>query len=530
MSDTPTWSEKIEAVPEVALRRYFTADFPLGPLNASLIAKEHRAITELLSERDLAPIKRVVSRPSIVIGRRGSGKTSYLRKLSLTTPIDLFLELRTDKTLNLILGAVHNLIRDSITVEAIAEIWDAIFWDCLFWLLHRTGKPTIGRMEVLHHLKAMEIESCKSIDEVLAVLSRNIQRIARETSGFAIARTAEHLQGKYFESLQQYSISDLTKRQVSALIVLDSFDEYPINVDDFRKALSGLLKCAGEFNSISRNFDLRLCIPSELYWSFSEKVSTNPQKDFSNKLIVHWRVTDLLVTVCRRFLIYLRLQHPRAYGLVRSNPLNLKIDVDNFFSAIFPSHVANSNGRHERTQDYILRHTQLLPRQLILILTEILRLNTVDDCFTPGTTSFISEQAIRLGIQEAEDTIVEEIFSAYRDRFGDLPKEACLAILPSLPRVFRVEDLNKAVRNYAEQHGRTIPPAPIRKLLLEIGVLGKLEGKGSGYIQGKFEYTLTNRLAIGQDDKLCVHPLFSRIFDCQANSDDPPIFPHSADL
>jgi len=530
-SQASAWSKQIEAVPESVLRMYFTPDYPLGPLNAALVSKEHRRVTELLSERDLVPLHRAVERPSIVIGRRGSGKTSYLRRLSLQTPDELFLELRTEKALNVVLGAFYNIIRDAVAVEAVAEVWDALFWNCLFWLLHRTGRPHTGRMETTHHLRSLSIDTCRSVEEVIGSISRSVQTIARETSGFALDRTADFLKGKQFDDLKAYAISELRRANVSALIVLDSLDEHPIKVEDHRKALAGLLKCAGEFNAIARHFDLRLCLPSELYWSFEELVSTNPYKDFSSKLVVHWRVVDLLIAACRRFTIYLRLEHPRAYALVKDNPLQTRSDVDAFLTALFPSHIRNLNDQLERTDLYILRHTQLLPRQLILILTAVLRVNRVDDDFVPGKSPFVREEAVRLGVAEAEKTIVAEIFSAFRDRYENLPREACLAILPALPRVFRAADLTRAMRDYAHLHGRTVKLAAVRQMLIELGVLGKLESSDTSYFRGRFEYTMTSRVAIAPGDSLCVHPLFSRIFQCKPpHATDPPVFPIAADL
>lgn len=230
-------------------------------------------------------------------------------------------------------------------------------------------------------------------------------------------------------------------------------------------------------------------------------------------------------------MIYLLISHPKAYGSVRLNPLETRRDVDTFFSTLFPPFVKNLNGRHERTDQYLLRHTQLLPRQMLLILAEILRINGVNDDFEPGKTPFVSEEAIRIGIRDSEDTIVDEIFSAYRDRHGDLPSEACTTILPSLPRVFAPEQFGRAVDLFCLEQGRPISMAKLKRMFLEIGAFGKVDQLDTMYRRGRFEYTMTSRLAVGADDKLCVHPLFSRKFECQATDAlDPPILPWTVGL
>lgn len=126
------WYQRIEQTPRSVLNRYFSVDYPLGPLDAQRVLPEHSVLLELLAERDLVSLQQRVERPSIIVGRRGSGKTSYLRKLGHDAPAHLFLEIRTDRTFNLILASINNIIRDSITVESVSSIWDAILWNGFF--------------------------------------------------------------------------------------------------------------------------------------------------------------------------------------------------------------------------------------------------------------------------------------------------------------------------------------------------------------------------------------------------------------
>lgn len=522
------WSESIEQIPADLLIKYFTPEAPLGPLNARVVTDD--TVLSLLTERDLVNLIGQSQRPSIVVGRRGSGKTSYLRKLGLKTPDRLFLEIRTEKTFNLLLGAIHNVIRDSISVEAVTIVWDAVFWNCLFWVLNKHGRPIFGRVEIKQHLNRIGISDQKTLEGVMSTLSVIFEQVAKESGGFALDRLADLLRGSHFEELKTRATCDLEAANEVAIIVLDSLDDYPVRVDDFKKSLAGLLKCAGEFNAVVRNFEVRMCLPSELYWEFVEKVSTNSTKDFSNQLVVRWQVGELLLAACRRLMIYLKLYHPIAYQTVAHIPLNNRVDADTFFLAIFPSHVTNLNEVREKTDLYLLRHTQLLPRQLFLILGEILKLNRVNDNFTPGKTSFVSENSIRLGIRDTEDRVVEEILSAFRNRYPEA-KEVCMAILPSLQKVFNAQQFARAVRQYDEEHGQKHKIASIRRMLIEIGAFGKIDKHEQVYQRGKFEYTMTSRLPVGVDDKLCIHPLFSRVFDCQnSGRGDSPILPWAADL
>ncbi|HET9207302.1 MAG TPA: hypothetical protein VFO28_13755 [Burkholderiaceae bacterium] len=522
-----SWAATIEQVDRDVLAKYFTRDAPLGPLNARVVADDR--VLELLTEHDLATIRAQSERPSVVVGRRGSGKTSYLRKLGLNTPHALFIEIRTEKTFNLILGAIHNVIRDAISVEAVTLVWEGIVWNCLLWQLHRSGRPRLDRQFVVEHLKRLEITDCKHLDDVMGTLSAMFERVARETGGFALDRIADLLRGGQFERLKALATSDLESTDEVALIVIDSLDDYPVRVEDFKKSLAGLLKCAGEFNAVVRHFEIRMCLPSELYTEFLEKVSTNTTKDFSNQLIVRWQVGELLLAACRRLMVYLMLFHPGAYDVVRGNPLGTRRDANEFIETIFPKQVTNLNGYPEDTILYLLRHTQLLPRQLFILLGEVLKLSRAGQPFVPGTNLLVSQDAIRLGIRDTEGRITDEIFSAFRNRYPEA-KEACMSILPSLNKVFEAQKFAIAVKKYCEEFGRQHRPATLRRMLIEIGACGKVTKGSSSYVHGSFEYTMTSQLPVGPDDRLCVHPLFSRIFHCKSRDNDAPVMPTAADL
>ncbi len=67
-----------------------------------------------------------------------------------------------------------------------------------------------------------------------------------------------------------------------------------------------------------------------------------------------------------RLATFLQQDYPDAYARMRADaPLEL-------FNEFFPDTVVNQIGFEEPTIAYILRHTQLLPRQLLLILNEAL--------------------------------------------------------------------------------------------------------------------------------------------------------------
>jgi len=68
-------------------------------------------------------------------------------------------------------------------------------------------------------------------------------------------------------------------------------------------------------------------------------------------------------------------------------------------------------------------------------------------------------------------------------------------------------------------------------MLLEIGAIGKvIPGSDKDlYIKGNFEYTISHQLSISQDDELCVHPLFSGIFE-GTEKQERPVYPYGSNV
>ena len=277
------WVTRIEGLDKSILRKYFTVDSPLGPLDASRVVDG--SVIELLTDRELLLLHGQHTSPSIVIGRRGSGKTSYLRRLQIENPTSPFIELRTSRTFNALVSAMTEAASDGVTAELLADVWDAIFWIVLAWKVHSSGRPRIGLIKVREHVKALGLDQCHSFDAVTDRLGR-IFALARQADGdFAIDFVLSMLsKGASLEDVKSLLCRDIQEQGLHAFIVMDSLDDYPLDVVKFRKALAGLLKCAGRFNSVETPYQVRLCLPAELYWEFVDEISSNSARQCRHEI------------------------------------------------------------------------------------------------------------------------------------------------------------------------------------------------------------------------------------------------------
>src|SRR5205085_1205124 len=108
------------------------------------------------------------------------------------------------------------------------------------------------------------------------------------------------------------------------------------------------------------------------------------------------------------------------------------------WEAIFPGTVVNGMGIQEPAATYLMRHTQLLPRNILQILTEIFRMNRD----MGGARYEINERALVEGLRRAEVRLSQETFVGYKQIYPPL-KDVCTKSLNRLPVVFKYGDLHQ---------------------------------------------------------------------------------------
>jgi hypothetical protein len=122
MSDTPA---------ETVLRNYFSPDQPFGPINASRITDpdasrqlfdtENKVYAELTSHPSL----------SLIVGRRGSGKTALLRSELLRQDYAIVLELPAAESFQQVVKSVQEFPVQVSPAESLSKVWHYILWVAL---------------------------------------------------------------------------------------------------------------------------------------------------------------------------------------------------------------------------------------------------------------------------------------------------------------------------------------------------------------------------------------------------------------
>jgi hypothetical protein len=495
------------------IRKYITHARPFGPVDSSDVNTNDTDEMQELFDRNNAIYRTLEGHKSVLIGRKGSGKTAYLRStfLDAQTGILDVVQLRTASTFQEVLKALNNELAGIHFVEVIADIWETLLICGVFSeIVSRHGRAN-GLHCVADYLGKLGIntDQPRTADDVLWSVVRTLASRKNDNVVNSIAAVINEIAGtsyrKALDAVKQFLES--TDRNV--VILIDSLDEYSLDTEEVERAIKGLLKCVGRFPAKHDRIQLRFCLPAELYHRFMQ-VSSNPAKDFQGCLVLQWHPTELIAIAAHRLKIYLREHHPAFYSerkLARAEPDDRKCCEEILYS-VLPATIRNTRGGTEDTLVYLLRHTQLLPRHLLMYLNRIFdRAKLQEKVNAPVVTG----RDLVSGVRQTEVILVQELFGAYHPIYP-CARKVCEACLPELPQSFPQGDLHRVYNRHgrAQMHGEDF--AEFKKMLVEIGAIGKCVEQTERYLEAEFEYTLPNQLPIGAKEELCLHPMFMRVF------------------
>ncbi len=513
------------------LRDYFSPDQPFGPINASTIT-DPEAIRQLYDTENKVYAE-LASHPSLslIVGRRGSGKTALLRSEVLRRSYAVVLELPAADSFQQVVKTIQEFPVQVSPAESVSKVWHYILWIALLHeICRRFPEDSSG---ICDYFDGLQLPTSRDPYVVMREALRKLRRHAEaHTDGDAIDAAYDFVEELKFNDIsfhdaRQMALESLRVRG-PAIILMDSLDDFKLEHQANQNSLKALLRCQAEFHVPNQPVTLRCCLPAELMNPIYMQISDNPLKDFGSKLDVTWRVEELLRIAAHRFKKYVEFYYPNAFrDEFRHYRLDQPSHVKEFWERVMPSMVNNRFGHNESPVGMILRHTQLLPRQLLVILNAI----AVQNHRLTGNGQFVrfETEAILKGLEEAENTICREVFNAYRSTYPSA-EEICTRCLPFLPARFRDGQLHTVYNRHGKSLSYATDYEDFRAILIQIGVIGRIVKETDLYIEGEFIYTTNNYLNVQGNDQLCVHPLFSRVFNQGTNAEGGAmkrVYPHA---
>lgn len=445
----------------------------------------------------------------LIIGRRGAGKTalsqffSFQKRLRNAIAIDVDEPAAFEQVLERIAEvAAHTR---EVAIPRIAKVWDFVIWSVIFReLQHRDARirtacifgDKSGKLStfIRHTLKALLNHLVKTEDDLLEELE-------------AIVADDRIQAGKE-------AVLELARRE-PVIVAVDTLENYAINDDSMMRATAALIQCGSKFNRdyARKGIHLKIFVMAEVFPYLKEEVILNTLKFVRNEVHLLWRPKDLMRLISWRFYHYLRSIDECS---IPSNQINWDDYNDvrqKMWNPYFGMSLCNGKGKPELTFPYVLRHTQMRPRQLIVLCNMIAEQARRDSSFPQFRPEGIVE-----AVTQGESVLAEEIINSYSSVYPKVGR--IVEALSGLPMIFKGNELDKrAPLTASEWPLGEYSPLAFRQLAAELGIIGRVRrvDEQAGVIEADFEYSLEGRLPLLVTDYCVVHPMFYRKLNIQVN-------------
>lgn len=439
----------------------------------------------------------------LIIGRRGAGKTALSHYFSFQRRIDDALVIDVDQPREyqnvLTQIAVRSLSSPELAVANARDIWIYLIW-CLIFQNRREGAAEIERAcvpcaELTRYTHAGFLN--KAIDWLLGHFNAG-------TLDGDERKLTDFLDDQIFRKAKDAVLLSSSKSPV--FVAIDTLEKYDVNDTGLMNAIAGLVEAAADFNLkyAKSGVHVKAFISGEIFPHLMEVALQNPLKSVKHPVHMLWRAKDLLRLIAWRYHLFLK-----KHNLLLSESLQ-EIDWDNPKDVLlkawipyFGRDTKNRRGKLEHTFSYVLRHTQMRPRQLIELCNCIAARSIASGNFPRMCSEDISS-----GISDGEDTLATEIINSYQAIYPGV--ENIVQALSRLPIIFPGSELDKRASESASHWRRGgYSPSAFSRLVVELGIVGRVASRSdSGHVNAEFEYAQQTALRVSHRDECALHPMF----------------------
>lgn len=450
------------------------------------------------------PFNEEALRPEIYlfIGRRGAGKTSlahfftFQDKFAKAHCIDVDEPAVYEDVLTRVAKGCGPTAE--IANTRIVAIWDYIIWSLIFSVF----APVDQVVQRAFHLSSPQ---CRATQLVKLLLQKFLDLFLKDQTS-EISRDLEQLLVSPTFDEARKRVVELTREQ-PVFIAIDSLEKYSTGNEDMMRALSALVECSAKINTLYAGcgIHVKTFLSAEIFPHISETAISNYSKYVRHPVYLHWRPKDLVRLICWRLNEFFA-QSPQynAWHRPQVNWDDTRDVVTQVWNPVFGTTIRNGAGRDEETLWYILRHTQLRPRQAIILCNRIASDAQQQNCFPK-----IRGEVIINAVREQELELAREIINSYSAVYPKISD--IVAALAGLPVKFSGNQLDKMGRRSASSWSAgDYSPTNFRRLVTELGIVGKVRThrEPEKIVLADFEYTLRDRLNVNENDHCVVHPMF----------------------
>lgn len=453
-------------------------------------------------------------RTYLIIGRRGSGKSSLAQSLTFQ-----------DKYR----GAKCIIIKDpevyakpfeelakqahstaEIAIPRIVKIWDVLIWSLIF--------------EEFRDIDDRINEACyvKSDD------GQRVRLVEKTMIGFLDTISYEWELHKS-DSLDEYYLSERFKNGKDAvlkhssntaiIVAVETLEKYSVRNKHMMRTIAGLVEAASniQLSYSNQGIYIKVFLAAEVFLHVRSVCISNPPKYVRDPLYLHWKPKSLLRLVCWRF--YRHLQSRGMLLEISSGDIKWKEDTQEGYEDVrakmwdpyFGKTVRNGHNLEEDSFAYVLRHTQMRPREMVILC------NAIAKCSGSAFPRFSSE-AIVGGIKDEESNLANEVINSFSEIYPEAHKIVEALIL--LPNFFNGSKLDKvASKTKTDWPDNTYSGVEFRRLVTELGIVGRVEADShrqspgnQKIIEAEFEYSIKGPIGLQPEEECVIHPMFYQRF------------------
>jgi hypothetical protein len=447
----------------------------------------------------------------LIVGRRGSGKTALTQFFSFQKQKELRCAIAIDvdesETFEQMLEKITALSIQSreVAIPKIVKIWDFVIWLIIFKKLQehdvriraacifgdRNGKALdflrLTLKGLLNHFFSLEDNLFDKLEELLADERIKAGRAA---------------------------VLELARRR-PIIVAVDTLENYNINDDAMMRATAALIQYGSEFNRdyARKGVHLKIFAMAEVFPYIKEEGVLNTLKFVRNEIYLNWRPKDLMRLISWRLHNYLSATGQLAEESHHIHWENHNDVREKMWNPYFGNSLRNNDGLPELTFPYVLRHTQMRPRQLIVLGNTI-----ADRARQQRTFPFFRSEDIIQAVLRGQNALAEEVFNSYSSVYPKVGR--IVEALSGLPMVFKGNELDKrAPLTASEWPPGEYSPYAFRQLVAELGIVGRVRSvnQKAGVIEATFEYSLESRLPLPVTEYCAIHPMFYQKLSIKGN-------------
>jgi len=440
-------------------------------------------------------------RTYLIIGRRGSGKTALSHYFGFQDRIKHARAVDVDEPEvfeHVMLLASERPGRTSaLHVHQVAEIWDVVLWQIVFREL-APEHPDVARACWFGSERGPVTKF------VFSVIDGILRKTVDCDTTSLVKGVREILHDPVFEKGREAAIE--VAERCPVIVAVDALEQYDVENEEMMQVTAALVQSASRFNRrhAAGGIHVKVFLSGEVYPYLVESVLTNPLKFAKDPVFLVWRSKDLMRLICWRFHRYLReagLLLGESAGNVRWRDHR---DVHSkMWAPYFGEKIRNNAGLDERTFPYVLRHTHLRPRQMIVLCNHI-----ADRARERGRFPVFDRRDVLAAVQTAELELANEVVNSYSSIYPNAGR--IIDALKGVPPVFQGSLLDRIAPKTASQWPGTYSPVGFRTLVSQLGIVGRVESIDERNVKAAFEYSVRDRLALQSDDDCAIHPMFYR--------------------